>query len=151
MYEELETFNHYEVSTFRNENLFAHHDPEAHTRHLQRQLDSLERDNHQAMDDVEGLINIALAAQEEGPSRRTARSSNIYSSKVNLNTLLEESTLTEHCYQSCQVTPSLYPARKFCSVCGFKSDYKCLKCGMKYCSVKCLDIHTSTRCLKWTL
>jgi zinc finger HIT domain-containing protein 1 len=38
---------------------------EAHHRHLHRQLDSLERDNHQSLNDVEGLISIALAAQEQ--------------------------------------------------------------------------------------
>lgn len=41
------------------------HDPEVHSRHLRRQLESLEKDNHQSLNDVEGLINIALAAQEE--------------------------------------------------------------------------------------
>jgi zinc finger HIT domain-containing protein 1 len=43
----------------------THHDPEAHTRHLKRQLESLEKDNHQSLNDVEGLISIALAAQED--------------------------------------------------------------------------------------
>lgn len=41
------------------------HDPEAHARHLKRQLESLEKDNHQSLNDVEGLISIALAAQDE--------------------------------------------------------------------------------------
>lgn len=43
----------------------SHHDPEAHLRHLKRQLDSLEKDNHQSLNDIEGLINIALSAQED--------------------------------------------------------------------------------------
>lgn len=43
----------------------AQHDPEVHSRHLRRQLESLEKDNHDSLNDVEGLINIALAAQEE--------------------------------------------------------------------------------------
>ncbi|KAG0748909.1 hypothetical protein G6F57_004873 [Rhizopus arrhizus] len=73
----------------------AQHDPEVHSRHLRRQLESLEKDNHDSLNDVEGLINIALAAQEEeGIATRKSRSSrgtNIYSSKANLNALLEES------------------------------------------------------------
>lgn len=91
----------------------THHDPEAHSRHLKRQLESLEKDNHQSLNDIEGLINIALSAQEDegrrkkkkkldwllcniifkGTSRksRTARGHNIYSTKTNLNSLLEES------------------------------------------------------------
>lgn len=40
-------------------------DLEAHSRHLKRQLESLERDNHASLNDVEGLISIALAQQEE--------------------------------------------------------------------------------------
>lgn len=42
-----------------------HHDPEVHSRHLKRQLDSLEKDNHQSLNDIEGLIHIALSAQED--------------------------------------------------------------------------------------
>ncbi|KAI8987348.1 hypothetical protein BDF20DRAFT_258970 [Mycotypha africana] len=84
------------------------------------------------------------------PRKSRGRSSNIYSTKTNLNTMLEESPVTTYCYQTCQVEPSMFPARKFCSVCGFQSTYKCLRCGMKYCSTKCLSTHLETRCLKWT-
>lgn len=41
------------------------HDPETHQKHLKRQLESLERDNHQSLNDVEELIGIALLAQQE--------------------------------------------------------------------------------------
>ena len=40
--------------------------------------------------------------------------------------------------------------RKFCSVCGFESNYTCARCGMKFCSRKCNAVHTETRCLKFT-
>lgn len=40
-------------------------DVEAHQKHLKRQLDSLEYDNHQSLNDVEGLISMALAVQEQ--------------------------------------------------------------------------------------
>ncbi|CAO3692387.1 unnamed protein product [Rhizopus stolonifer] len=128
------------------------HDPQVHSRHLKRQLESLEKDNHESLNNVEGLISMALEAQEqEGISTRKARGSrntNIYSTRTNLNALLEESSTTG--YQTCLVSPSIYPPRKFCSVCGYPSNYKCLKCGMKYCSAKCLGTHSETRCLKWT-
>lgn len=129
----------------------THGDPETHSKHLKRQLDSLEKDNHQSINDLEGLISVALSAQEEeGASKRGGRGNNIYSTRTNLTALLEESPMTTYCYQTCLVQPSVYPARKFCSVCGFQSEYKCLRCGMKYCSTKCLSTHTETRCLKWT-
>ncbi|KAG0182786.1 hypothetical protein DFQ28_000026 [Apophysomyces sp. BC1034] len=72
-------------------------DPEAQQRHLRRQLDSLERDNHQSLNDVEGLISIALAHQEdEGLSQRQTRKkggrTSVYSSKSNLNVLLEDAS-----------------------------------------------------------
>ncbi|KAI8366862.1 zinc finger HIT domain-containing protein 1-like protein [Blakeslea trispora] len=136
------------------------HDPEIHSKHLKRQLDSLEKDNHQPLSDVEGLISIALAAQEEdiatttttaGASRKSrSRSINAHSTKANLTMLLEEAPVTTYCYQTCAVKPSIYPPRKFCSVCGYQSDYICLRCGMKYCSTVCLSTHRETRCLKWT-
>jgi hypothetical protein len=48
-------------------------------------------------------------------------------------------------YLTCNAAPSQYPSRQFCSVCSFQSSYKCSKCGMKYCSVKCLRTHEETR------
>ncbi|KPM00430.1 zinc finger HIT domain-containing protein 1-like protein [Sarcoptes scabiei] len=41
--------------------------------------------------------------------------------------------------------------RSFCSVCGFKSVYTCIVCGLRYCSSRCLQTHVDTRCLKWTV
>lgn len=43
----------------------THGDPETYSKHLKRQLESLEKDNHQSINDLEGLISIALSAQEE--------------------------------------------------------------------------------------
>ncbi|KAI8147573.1 hypothetical protein BJV82DRAFT_352094 [Fennellomyces sp. T-0311] len=133
------------------------HDPEAAQRHLKRQLDSLERDNHESLNDVEGLINNVLAQQEDDSRRKRHKGSktNVYSAKTNFNVLLEDSRLellspNSPSYLTCAAEPSKYPPRQFCSVCGFQSTYKCLRCGMKYCSVKCLGTHQETRCLKWT-
>ncbi|KAI9314388.1 hypothetical protein BX666DRAFT_447697 [Dichotomocladium elegans] len=135
-------------------------DPEIQQRHLKRRLESLERDNHQSLNDVEGLISVALAQQEdEVPSSRKkklkASKANIYSVKTNLNVLIEDARLDSlppnvPSYLTCAAKPSQYPARHFCTVCGFQSNYKCTRCGMKYCSVSCLGTHLETRCLKWT-
>jgi len=46
--------------------------------------------------------------------------------------------------------PSALPPRKFCSVCGLISKYTCVQCHSRYCSIRCLHVHTDTRCLKWT-
>ncbi|KAG8276968.1 Zinc finger HIT domain-containing protein 1 [Homalodisca vitripennis] len=53
-------------------------------------------------------------------------------------------------YMSAQAMPSQFPDRHFCAVCGFPSNYTCIPCGARYCSVKCLGTHLDTRCLKWT-
>jgi zinc finger HIT domain-containing protein 1 len=41
-------------------------------------------------------------------------------------------------------------ARTFCSVCGQAGRYTCVRCGTRYCCMKCSVIHTETRCLKFT-
>lgn len=53
-------------------------------------------------------------------------------------------------YMSAQAMPSHFPERHFCAVCGFPSNYTCIPCGARYCSVRCLGTHLDTRCLKWT-
>ncbi|KAI7858152.1 hypothetical protein BDC45DRAFT_565502 [Circinella umbellata] len=136
------------------------HDPAAAQRHLKRQLDSLERDNHNSLNDVEGLISNVLQQQEDDSlaarkKRHKGMKANVYAAKTNLNVLLEDARLellspNTPSYLTCSAEPSKYPPRHFCSVCGFQSSYKCLRCGMKYCSVKCLGTHQETRCLKWT-
>lgn len=41
-----------------------------------------------------------------------------------------------------------FPARRFCSICGYVSNYTCVKCGQRYCCVACYTTHEDTRCLK---
>ncbi|KAJ4839802.1 SWR1 complex subunit 6 [Turnera subulata] len=45
--------------------------------------------------------------------------------------------------------PSSTSRRHFCTVCGFSSNYTCVKCGMRFCSIRCKNIHDDTRCLKF--
>ncbi|CAF1188106.1 unnamed protein product [Adineta steineri] len=78
--------------------------------------------------------------------------------RKNLQTLLDEelgsngdkSNETKN-YFTIIAKPSKYPSLKLCSVCGFTSQYTCQICGNLYCSLKCLDIHKDTRCLKHTV
>ncbi|GMR33467.1 hypothetical protein PMAYCL1PPCAC_03662, partial [Pristionchus mayeri] len=46
--------------------------------------------------------------------------------------------------------PSTKPPRKLCAVCGFASKYNCVRCGTRFCCIRCRDIHNETRCMKWT-
>ncbi|CAI2355468.1 unnamed protein product [Caenorhabditis sp. 36 PRJEB53466] len=52
-------------------------------------------------------------------------------------------------YYLATASPSSKPARKFCAVCGSSSKYCCTRCGAKYCSIPCRDVHNDTRCMKW--
>ena len=78
--------------------------------------------------------------------------------RKNLQTLLDEElglngekSNGEKHYFTIVSKPSKYPPLKLCSVCGFLSQYTCHICGSLYCSLKCLDIHKDTRCLKFTV
>lgn len=45
--------------------------------------------------------------------------------------------------------PATRSARKLCSVCGDRSSYTCVRCGTRFCCIKCYVVHTDTRCLKF--
>ncbi|KAK1431412.1 hypothetical protein QVD17_07871 [Tagetes erecta] len=45
--------------------------------------------------------------------------------------------------------PSSTCRRHFCTVCGFSAKYTCVRCGMRFCAVRCQTIHNDTRCLKF--
>lgn len=52
-------------------------------------------------------------------------------------------------YFLCTAPPSNKPPRKFCAACGKTSNYSCIRCGARYCGIRCRDIHNDTRCMKW--
>ncbi|OZJ06483.1 hypothetical protein BZG36_00605 [Bifiguratus adelaidae] len=134
-------------------------DPEAQRRQTERHLASLEQDNYQPLQDFD-IAALATSGLLKGAEGRGSRKgfgighSRALFSKKNLNILLEESQIAhslEPTYLTASASPSRYPPRHFCSVCGFQSKYTCIKCGMKYCSTKCLETHEETRCLKFTM
>lgn len=96
--------------------------------------------------------------QNETKKRKRKRNSNLrVRSRKTLELLLDEEYqatkggTTGACYFTAAVPPSRLPIRKFCNVCGFKGIYNCTICALPYCSMKCLEIHTDTRCLKWVV
>uniref|UniRef100_A0A0R3S1C7 HIT-type domain-containing protein n=1 Tax=Elaeophora elaphi TaxID=1147741 RepID=A0A0R3S1C7_9BILA len=48
-------------------------------------------------------------------------------------------------YNAARAPPSCIPPRQFCSACGFFSKYTCIRCGVRYCSIICRDLHADTR------
>ncbi|KAL9266111.1 SWR1 complex subunit 6-like protein [Drosera capensis] len=45
--------------------------------------------------------------------------------------------------------PTATSRRNFCTVCGFTANYACVRCGVRFCCVRCQNIHNDTRCLKF--
>ncbi|PQM41075.1 SWR1 complex subunit 6 [Prunus yedoensis var. nudiflora] len=45
--------------------------------------------------------------------------------------------------------PSSTSRRHFCTVCGSSANYTCVRCGVRFCSSRCQNIHNDTRCLKF--
>ncbi|EXB78523.1 hypothetical protein L484_011147 [Morus notabilis] len=45
--------------------------------------------------------------------------------------------------------PSSTSRRHFCTVCGSAASYTCVRCGVRFCSCRCQNVHNDTRCLKF--
>jgi zinc finger HIT domain-containing protein 1 len=54
-------------------------------------------------------------------------------------------------YLSVAAPPSVRPPRQFCSVCGYFGSYSCVRCGMRFCSIRCNKSHKETRCLQLSI
>ncbi|XP_022659915.1 zinc finger HIT domain-containing protein 1-like [Varroa jacobsoni] len=132
-------------------------------RRRRKALDALEQDNYHEDPHANLVMNkkapkfeetlLGPAERKERPGKRKGvRDFKQVRYKKSLDALLEE----DHAlgteppnYMTAQAAPSKFPARQFCSVCGFEGPYRCVTCGSRYCSVKCLNTHQDVRCLKW--
>ena len=41
------------------------------------------------------------------------------------------------------------PSLPFCSVCKYWGKYTCTRCGTRYCSMQCGEVHRETMCMKF--
>jgi len=152
-------------------------DDASRQRRARKALERLESDNNQ--DDPHADLVMSKKAlglfQDEGGdnnvqerrTKRKAKTLEYYKQRFrkNFSQLLEEemsAVMTDGeeedeaggpvpGYLAAQVPESRLPPRKLCAVCGFPSSYTCVTCGARYCSLKCLEVHQETRCLKWTV
>lgn len=128
-----------------------------------RQLDALERDNHD--DQFDAAAEAALAQENDaddevyqGVDKKKKKKPNASRTLAKTGPRTLEQFLSEHAlvadsfaagvpnYFSAAAAPSQYPARPFCSVCGFMSKYACMRCGHKVCGARCEATHHETRC-----
>ncbi|XP_033760529.1 zinc finger HIT domain-containing protein 1-like [Pecten maximus] len=137
-------------------------DDAARRRRQRKALEALESDNFQ--DDPHADLKMSKKApkfeesmdtgQPVSKKKRKSKSDHFkFKYKKSFSALLEEEHMTNRDtpnYLSASVPQSRFPERRFCAVCGFPSNYTCVQCGARYCSVKCLGTHQDTRCLKWT-
>ncbi|KAF6040774.1 hypothetical protein EB796_000916 [Bugula neritina] len=129
-------------------------------RRLRKAIEALDQDNYQ--DDPHADLKINKKApkfdesidQPLSKKKRKSRSETFrYRLKKNFAALVEEEQLFKKdgpSFLTCLVPSPTYPPRHFCAVCGYFSNYCCVTCGARYCSVKCLGTHRDTRCMKWT-
>ncbi|VDM95686.1 unnamed protein product [Thelazia callipaeda] len=71
--------------------------------------------------------------------------------RKNFSALVEETLSTTgkmtgfDAYEAARALPSRIPPRHFCAGCGFFAKYSCIRCGTRYCSISCRDLHNDTR------
>lgn len=137
-------------------------DDASRQRRARKALENLEQDNN--CDDPHADLVMSKKAlslfqddEEHGPrkTKRKARTMEYYKQRFrkNLAQLLEEEAGEQEGevpYLAVQLPESNIPPRRLCAVCGFPSSYCCSTCGARYCSLRCLETHEDTRCLKWT-
>ena len=141
-------------------------DEATRNRRLRKALEALEKDNFH--DDPHANLVMSKKAPkfEDNLPDSTARTPRKRNNKTrslehlkqrfrkNFPQLLEEDQTVHRPeppnYISARAPASNYPARHFCAVCGFFSNYTCVTCGTRFCSVKCQSVHKETRCLKFT-
>ncbi|XP_023324816.1 zinc finger HIT domain-containing protein 1 [Eurytemora carolleeae] len=135
-------------------------DSAARQRRARKALESLEKDNNHEDPHADLVMSKKALSlfQEDSPEKRPkrkTRTTEYYKQRFrkNLDQLLDEEAGYDDDYigyLAAQVPSSSVPPRSLCAVCGFPSGYTCVTCGTKYCTIRCLDTHQETRCLKWT-
>lgn len=135
-------------------------DEAARRRRIRKALEALEQDNfhddpHADLVMSKKVPKFQETLESRGGRKKKTRSAEYYKQRFRKTfaQLVEEDrnyNPNPPNYMSAQALPSKLPERHFCAVCGFTSNYKCIPCGARYCSVRCLGTHLDTRCLKWT-
>lgn len=123
-------------------------------RRLRKYLELLESDNYQN-NPLPTPSEIDRSIVQDNPPKQK-RSANYYKEKYgrSFSELVAADQMNAHkekrtSYLDASAEDTSFPARNFCSVCGFESFYVCIQCGAKYCSLACQAIHAESRCVRW--
>ncbi|KAF7833804.1 SWR1 complex subunit 6 [Senna tora] len=129
-------------------------------------LEALENDNGfetaEANDDDEASLDdedqVYVQKKQSKSTKRTTRQAKALEARKAPRTFLELlheanlESLPPHVpsYLKAAVGPPSSTCRRhFCTVCGFSANYTCVRCGMRFCSYRCQNVHNDTRCLKF--
>ncbi|KAJ4875221.1 SWR1 complex subunit 6 [Raphanus sativus] len=114
-------------------------------------------DDEEASLDEEDDLGYLQKKQPKGSKRKTRQAKALEARKApkSFTDLLQEAnleSLPSHVptYLKAAVgPPSSSSRRHFCTVCGYIASYSCCLCGMRFCSIRCQNIHKDTRCQKF--
>ncbi|XP_009343305.2 SWR1 complex subunit 6-like [Pyrus x bretschneideri] len=130
-----------------------------HTQAALARLEALENDNAgletvEVNDDDDLFIT---KKQSKGTKRKTRQAKALEAKKAprTFLELVHEANLDSlppyvPSYLKAAVGPPSSTSRcHFCTVCGSAATYTCVRCGVRFCSGRCQNIHNVTRCLKF--
>ncbi|KAI4383896.1 hypothetical protein MLD38_009686 [Melastoma candidum] len=118
----------------------------------------LNEDDEASLDDEDDDEGYQQRRQPKGTKRKTRQAKALENARKAPKTFLELlheanlEALPPHLpsYLRAAVGPPGSTSRRhFCTVCGFTSHYTCVRCGVRFCSIRCQNIHNDTRCLKF--
>lgn len=144
--------------------------PDLIAKRTKRHLDELEASNYaEPSSSKRGLEDKDAGAASKGDRTRTSlseqraaaagavrkkstmavRTALLY--RKTLATLIDDSGIASYpahvpTYLTNVAPPSKRPPRLICSVCGYHGRYKCRKCCLAYCDLRCEATHNETRC-----
>ena len=128
---------------------YATLDAAARERQRQRHLAELDRDSYGdfKIELPREHAAVSLATRKgKGASSATAVSARkALASKKTLANYLDEAVAAGY-VAPLAPSPSRYPARSFCAVCGHFGSYQCQRCGTHYCTIPCETTHKETGC-----
>ncbi|KAF8442416.1 hypothetical protein L210DRAFT_3349734, partial [Boletus edulis BED1] len=90
-----------------------------------------------------------VSAAKKKKSTMNVRTAILY--RKGIAALIDESGIasigpSQPSYLTASAPAPAVPPRMLCTVCGYKGAYRCKKCGMSYCDLRCGQVHEETRC-----
>lgn len=76
---------------------------------------------------------------------KTVNSRRVLGSKKTIANVFDDDPTGADNYMALAASPSKYPSRRLCGVCGYIAKVTCMRCGANHCSLRC-DVSHRERC-----